>query len=197
MKEIKIFNDPKAFEIAADKTRRRIIHLLRARESSVAQIAKTLDMTPQAIYHHVKKMLEVGLIEVAKEERVNHFIETYYQATAEVFQFNYDVVKDREYTESRFREVLKALDKIGLTELFDVDAVSRASSIQSRHHMIWRECSLEVGEKISGLGDLDGFGKQDAIELACYASMSDEQFEEWQRLEREMRDLIRQHLIHQ
>ena len=36
---------------------------------------------------------------------------------------------------------------------------------------------------------------QDAIELACYASMSDEQFEEWQRLEREMRDLIRQHLI--
>jgi DNA-binding transcriptional ArsR family regulator len=197
MKEIKIFNDPKAFEIAADKTRRRIIHLLRARELSVAQIASALEMTPQAIYHHVKRMLEVGLIEVAKEERVNHFIETYYQAAAEVFQFNYDVVKDREYTESRFREVLRALDKIGLTKLFDADAVSRASSTQSRRNEIWRECSAEAGEKISGLDELDGFGKQDAIELACYASMRDEQFEEWQRLEREIRDLIRQHLIHQ
>jgi DNA-binding transcriptional ArsR family regulator len=196
MKEIKIFNDPKAFEMAADKTRRRIIHLLRARELSVAQIAEALDMTPQAIYHHVKRMLEVGLIEVAKEERVNHFIETYYQATAEVFQFNYDVVKDRELTETRFREVLKALDRIGLTESFDVDAASRASSIQSRRYAIWTECSTEAGGKISGLDDLDGFGKQDAIELASYASMGDEQFEEWQRLEREIRDLIRQHMIH-
>ena len=195
VKEIKIFNDNKAFEIAADKTRRRIVHLLRARASSVAQIAAALEMTPQAIYHHVKKMLEVGLIEVAKEERVNHFVETYYQATAEVFQFNYDEVQDREHSESRFREVLKALEKIGLTELFDVDAVSRAASIQSRHNMIWKECSTEVGEKISGLDDLDGFGKQDAIELACYASMSDEQFEEWQRIERELRDLIRLYMI--
>ncbi|MBN1682220.1 transcriptional regulator, partial [Candidatus Bathyarchaeota archaeon] len=59
MKDIKIFNDPKAFEVAADKTRRRIIHLLRARELSVAQIASELEMTPQAIYHHTKKMLEV------------------------------------------------------------------------------------------------------------------------------------------
>jgi DNA-binding transcriptional ArsR family regulator len=35
MRTVKVFNDAKAFEIAADKTRRRIVHLLRARVLSV------------------------------------------------------------------------------------------------------------------------------------------------------------------
>jgi DNA-binding transcriptional ArsR family regulator len=195
MKEIKIFNDVKAFEIAADKTRRKIVHLLRAREYSVAQIAEALEMTPQAIYHHIKKMLEVGLIEVAREERVNHLIETYYRASAEVFQFNYDLAKDKGYSEARFREVLKALNTIGLLKLFDEKSVSKAFSIHSRHGAIWKDCSYDVGEKVSKIDDLDGFGKQDAIELGCYASMSDEQFEEWLGVLREIRDIIKLHQV--
>ena len=60
MRTVKVFNDTKAFEIAADKTRRRIVHLLHARVLSVSQIADELEMTPQAIYHHIWKML--GLV---------------------------------------------------------------------------------------------------------------------------------------
>jgi predicted transcriptional regulator len=59
MRTVKVFNNAKAFEVAADKTRRRIIHLLRAKVLSVSQIADELEMTPQSICHHIRKMLEL------------------------------------------------------------------------------------------------------------------------------------------
>ncbi len=85
MRAIKVIRDPKAMDLMNDGTRRKIIDLLRAKEMAVIQIAEQLEKTPQAIYHHIGKMLDTGLIEVAKEERIGHFIETYYRATAEFF----------------------------------------------------------------------------------------------------------------
>ena len=46
-------------------------------------------MTPQAIYHHIKKLLPAEMVEVTREERVDNFIETYYRATAEVFSLSW------------------------------------------------------------------------------------------------------------
>jgi predicted transcriptional regulator len=197
MKEIKIFNDPKAFEIAADKTRRRIIHLLRARELSVAQIASELEMTPQAIYHHTRKMLEVGLIEVAKEVRIEHFIETYYQTAAEIFQFNYDIESSKEYSETRFKETLKALNKIGLIQPIEEEKISKLSEIKARMNSIHKHCLTEVEEKIEQEEDLDAFGKQEALEIACTISMNDDDYNEILRLEKENRDLLKQYTIKQ
>ena len=195
MKEIKIFNDPKAFEIAADKTRRRIIHLLRARELSVSQIASELEMTPQAIYHHTRKMLEVGLIEVAKEVRIEHFIETYYQSAAEIFQFNYDIDTAKEYSEARFKVTLTALNKIGLIKPIEEENISKLSQIKAKMNSIWKHCSMEVEEKIEKNEDLDAFGKQEAIEMACTMSMNDKDYAEMKKLEKENRDILKQYLI--
>jgi len=195
MRSVKIFNDPKAFELAADKTRRRIIHLLRARVLSVSQIADELDMTPQAIYHHINKMLEVGLIEVAKEERVDHFIETYYQASAEIFQFNYEAGGDKEYSEARTKATLDALNQIGLMKPMDDEIVSRFAAIRGKMNLIHRDCSLDVNEKISQIDGLDMFTKQDALEIACKIKLSNEQFNETQRLDKEIRDLLKPLLI--
>ena len=86
MKSVKVFKDPGAFKILADETRRKIIYLLRVKERTVSQIAEELGKTPQVIYHHIRKLLDAGMVEVAKEVRIDHFIETYYQATAEVFE---------------------------------------------------------------------------------------------------------------
>jgi len=190
MRTLKVFKDAKAFELAADPTRRRIIHLLRARELSVSQIADELDMTPQAIYHHVRKMLETGLIEVAKEERIDHFIETYYQAAAEIFEFTYGETGDREYQEGRTKETLQALAKIGLTLPMDEETVSKYARLAARMNSIGQCCTPELVEKISQL-DLDSFTKQDAIEIASNISMSDQQFEELQTLKREARELLK------
>ena len=89
MRAFKVIKDPEAFQLLADETRRRIIYLLRAKAMTVAQIAEELSLTPQAIYHHIRKLKDAGLVEVAREERVDHFIETYYQATAEVFHLSH------------------------------------------------------------------------------------------------------------
>ena len=191
MKPIKIFNDQKAFEIAADKTRRRITHLLRARALSVSQIADELDMTPQAIYHHIRKMLEVGLIEIAKEERIDHFIETYYQASAEVFQFNYSEESDKVYSEARTEEALKALKKIGVIQTLDDGMIAKFAALRGRLNTIHQRCSQEPAEKIAQLEEADSFTKQDAIEISCLVSLTDEQFEETQQLNTEMRRLLK------
>jgi DNA-binding transcriptional ArsR family regulator len=195
MRTLKIFNDPKAFEIAADKTRRRIVHLLRARVLSVSQIADELDMTPQAIYFHIKKMLEVGLIEVAKEERVEHFIEAYYQASAEIFQFNYGEEGSKAYSEARTKEALGALNQIGLMVPMGDETVSRFAVLKGKMNSIYQSCSLDVAEKISQIDGLDSFTKQDAIEIACKISMSDERYRELQKLDEEVRDLLKPQLV--
>jgi DNA-binding transcriptional ArsR family regulator len=195
MRTLKIFTDQKAFEIAADKTRRRIVHLLRARVLSVSQIADELDMTPQAIYHHIRKMLEVGLIEVAKEERIEHFIETYYQTSAEIFQFNYGEENDRKFSEARTRESLVALNKIGLLQPIDDETVAKFSKIQAKINSIHQMCSLDSMEKVSNIEGLDSFTKQDAIEIGCKISMSDRDYEEIQRLNLEIRELLRSNLV--
>jgi DNA-binding transcriptional ArsR family regulator len=197
MRTLKVFKDAKAFELAADRTRRRIIHLLRARELSVSQIADELEMTPQAIYHHVRKMLEAGLIEVAKEERIDHFIETYYQAAAEIFQFTYGETSDQEYKEARTKEALEALTRIGLTLPMDEETISKYAELSGKMKSIHQCCTPELADKISQLEDLDSFTKQDAIEIACNISMSDKQFDELQTLEREARELLEPRLAKQ
>ena len=191
MRTLKVFKDARAFELAADPTRRRVIHLLRARELSVSQIADELKMTPQAIYHHVRKMLDAGLIEVAKEERVDHFIETYYQAAAELFEFTYGETSDQKYKEARTKEVLKALTRIGLTLPIDEETISKYARISGKMNSVYQCCSPELAEKISQLEDLDSFTKQDAIEIASNISMKDKQFEELQTLQREARELLK------
>src|SRR2546425_4507968 len=82
MKAFKVIRDPEAFQLLGDETRRRVVYLLRAKEMTVSQIAAELNLTPQAIYHHIRKLKEAGIVEIAREERVDHFIETYYRASA-------------------------------------------------------------------------------------------------------------------
>ncbi len=191
MRTLKVFKDAKSFELAADPTRRRIIHLLRARELAVSQIADELKMTPQAIYHHVRKMLDADLIEVAKEERVDHFIETYYRATAELFEFSYGETTDQKYKEARTKEALQALTRIGLTTPIDEETIAKYARLAGKMKSAYTLCSSELADKISQLEDLDHFAKQDAIEIATYVCMNDKQFEELQTLQREARELLR------
>lgn len=191
---MKVFTDPKALELAADKTRRRIIHLLRARELSANQIAAEFEMTPQAIYHHIRKMLEAGLIEVAKEERVDHFIETYYRASAELFTFNIGKAGDPAAKAEQTREILATLAKIGLIQPADKATIGEFTRITERMDALEKCCKPELAEKISEFEDQDFFVKQLAIEYAGSALMSDEQLAELETLRREARALLRSRL---
>ena len=187
MRAFKNIRDPRGFEVMADETRRRIIYLLRAKEQTVSQLAESLNKTPQAIYHQIKILLDIGLVEVAKEERVEHFIETYYRAAAEVFEFSHGKQPARE-EKKQFQESLEVLGRIGVMVNADEETAERAVTIMAREE--GRGLSQEIEEKISQLDDVAFFTRQHAAKLAQLITMSDKQFEEMLADERELRKLL-------
>ena len=87
MKPVKIIRDPECCQLIGDETRRKIIFLLRAKPMSVSQIAETLELSPQTVYHHIQKLKKADMVQVVSEKRSGHLIESFYQSTAEVFHF--------------------------------------------------------------------------------------------------------------
>jgi len=187
MRAFKYIRDPRAFEVIADPTRRKIIYLLRAKEQTVSQIAEALGKTPQAIYHQIGKLLEAGLVEVAREERIGHFIETYYRATAEVFEFHHGETSRRE-SESELKESIEALAKVGIRIQLDQELMDRALTIELRSLNVGLKPELE--EKISKIEDAGFLTRQHAYKYAQLVTMTDVQFEEMVAAERALRELL-------
>src|SRR5207249_11715076 len=143
----------------ADDTRRRVVYLLRAKEMTVGQIHHELQLTPQAIYHHIRKLLDAGLVEVAKEERVGHFIETYYRATAEVFEFIHGEGGSEKYGEQRTRDALQAMNQHGINAHVDDEMITRMVKIGKQKDEI--ALTPEMEERIQALGGVDYVGKKE------------------------------------
>lgn len=188
VKAFKLITDPEAFPLLGDETRRRIIYLLRAKEMTVSQIASELNLTPQAIYHHIRKLRDADMVEVAREERVDHFIETYYRATAEIFNFSHGEQTPAAWAEAKTKEALEALGKIGIRVRTDPRAITRFVNIMRRMEAIGEK--PELSESIAGLEGVDFFVKQEALHLAKLLSMSDRAFAEYEDLVREHRKLL-------
>src|SRR4029077_7172243 len=190
MKPVKMLTDPAAMELLGDETRRRIIYLLRARELTISQIAEELRMTPQAIYHHIKKLVPAEMVEIAREERVDNFIETYYRATAEVFSLSWGTSgKNQAQAEQRMRDTLLSLDKLGIKVRVEEDKVAPIIKTQGRIETFGSREELE--EKVSKLDAVDFIGKQELASVASMMSLTDKQFQEWLELQKELRKLLK------
>ncbi len=185
-----MITDPVAMELLGDDTRRRIIYLLRARELTISQIAEELRMTPQAIYHHIKKLLPVEMVEVTREERVDNFIETYYRATAEVFSFSWGTSgKNQAQAEQRLRDTLLSLDKLGIKVRIEEGTVAQIIKTQGKIETFGGRQDLE--ERVSKLDGVDFLGKQELASVATMISLTDKQFQEWLELQKELRKLLK------
>ena len=189
LRTFKFFSDPEAFEVLADETRRRIIYMLRAKEQTVSQLAGELGVTAQAVYHQIKILLDNGFVEVAKEERVGHFIETYYRATAEVFEFSHGENPGKEVAK-QLKEVPEALAKIGLKVNADEELLAKVAKLEGKISALGMRPELE--EKIQQLEDVGFFTRQHAYRYAQMATMTDKQFEEMIAATRELRRLLAQ-----
>lgn len=188
MRAFKYVRDPRAFELLADETRRKIIYLLRAKEMTVSQLAGDLRITTQAVYHQINKLREAGLVEVAREERVDHFIETYYRATAEVFELHHGEAGD-ENSAKHFKEALESLPKVGLEVDADDELIKKVAQIHADMDSIGLPTELE--EKIAQLDDVAFFTKSRVYELAQLALMSDKQFDQMVAAEKALRSLMK------
>ena len=189
MKPFRVLTDPQGFQLLADNTRRKMVHLLRAKEYTVSQIAAEMGLTPQAIYHHVRKMKDAGILEVAREERVDHFIETYYRAAAEVFFcFHGESDKcDRPWSDS-VKGALKAFGKLGLGSDIDDALATKVLDVRKKMESLGDNPDLE--KRVAEIEDLDLFTTQTLIEYARVVTMTDEEFEQFLELQREARRLL-------
>lgn len=178
---------PEIFQVLADETRRRIIYLLRAKEMTVSQIAGELDLTPQAIYHHIRKLKDANMVEIAREERVDHFIETYYRATAEIFHLEHGEAETKELAEKRTRDALEGLSQIGLKVRTDPDAVARIVEIERRGEQLYHE---ELEDKIAALEDIDFITRQSLVYFARLLTMTDAEHAESIKLQKELRKTL-------
>ena len=193
MKAFKVITDPEAFQLLADDTRRRIIYLLRAKEMTVAQIAEELKLTPQAIYHHIRKLKDADMVEIAREERVDHFIETYYQATAEMFNLAHGQSGSAKVMEEEVREALGALDKLGFKAKVDPAVVTKVVDLMKR--MKEPDATSPWTEKVNELTDVSYFTKQELLEFTYLMSVSDKEFESFLRCYRDLRKTLRSTLL--
>lgn len=194
MKNFKSISNPEAFKLMADETRRKIVFLLRAKEMTVSQIAHELNITPQTIYHHIKKLVEGDLVEVTREVRVDHLIESYYQATAEVFHFTIGKTSGGKAVLIEETEAaLKALERIGFKLKYDQKTISKIVELL----MDQKDCcsAKEYEDAVSKLDDIDFFTKQTVQEYAGILSMSDEEYAERNELRKKFRDLLKSMLV--
>ena len=189
MKPIKAIKDPEAFQLLGDETRRKIVFLLRVKEMTVSQIAAELNITPQAVYHHIKKLRKGGMVEVAREERIDHLIESYYRATAETFFCSVGKTpRSRELAEDQVRTVLNALKRLGFNLEFDENQISQLIDVWSK--LDEYKGSEKFEDAISNLDDVDFLTKQTVSEYAETLSMSEEEFVRQQELRKKFRDLL-------
>lgn len=190
MKHFKNISDPEAFKLMADKTRRKIVSLLRAKEMTVSQIAHELNITPQTIYHHIKKLVKGDLVEVTREVRVDHLIESYYQATAEVFHFTIGKTsRGKKVLQEETKDALRALESIGFKLKYNQKTVSELVELILEQ----KDCcgTKEYEDAVSKLDNIDFLTKQTVQEYAGILSMSDEEFEQRNALKKNFRDLLK------
>ena len=191
MKAIKVVNDPQEFQLLADGTRRKIIFLLRATEMTVSQIASNLGLTPQAIYHHIKKLQKADLVAVAREERVGHLIESYYRATAEAFLCSVGVTPSgREFFEKQTKTTLDALVRVGFKLEYDEDDIQHLIEKQDELLKCCGEKDYEENLKDT-LDDIDNNTLALVRDFGTLIASTDEEFKKKQQLQREFRDALK------
>jgi DNA-binding transcriptional ArsR family regulator len=190
MKAVKTIVNPEAFKVLADETRRKILFLLRAKEMTVSKIAEELNITPQTVYHHIKKLVEGEMVEVSREVRVDHLIESYYQATAEVFHFTVGKTShSKEALEEMIETSLRALRRIGFKLQYDKKVISELADMRMEMH----DCcgAKEHEDAISKLDDIDLLTKQDVQEFAGILAMSAEELAIQEEIQRKFKNLLR------
>ncbi len=89
-------------------------------------------------------------MEVAREERIDHFIETYYRAAAEVFHLAHGKGGSKEFAEGQTKDVLENLSRLGLKIRTDPENVSRIVDLQKRIEGFGSE--PELSDRLEKLG---------------------------------------------
>lgn len=80
-----IVSEPRQLKAFADPLRIRVLHLLSDREATNQQLAAALGESQAKVLHHVRSLLDSGLIVLVAERIKGGNVEKYYRATARLY----------------------------------------------------------------------------------------------------------------
>lgn len=195
MKPFMVIKEPEAFQLLADETRRKILYLLRVKEMTVSQIATELGVTSQAIYHHIRKLLKGKMVEVVREERTGHLIESYYRATAEDFLLSHGKVSsqslhDKKLAEEQVTTALQTLKRIGFNLEFDKNKIAQLVDLRVELDKCCKGTE-KVEDEIWNADELDLQMKIMATDFAGTLQMTNEEYDRQQETRKKFRTLLR------
>jgi DNA-binding transcriptional ArsR family regulator len=78
---------PQQLKALADPTRNRLLHILANQEATNQQLAATLGEPQAKVLHHVRFLLDAGLIVLVEQRVRGGNVEKFYRATARVYGF--------------------------------------------------------------------------------------------------------------
>lgn len=93
-----------------------IIRALRDGEASISEIASRLGKTPHSLYHHVKKLLDAGILCVSRTHMKGKREETLYKTSADSFRIAFEP----ESSKSR-QALIKVAQTLGRTSINDFE----------------------------------------------------------------------------
>ena len=175
--DIKIIKDPEVAKLLADDTRRRILHMLRHKEMSPADLAKALDKNFSSIQHHLNQLIGAGLVAQTREEKVRNMIQPYYHATAHRFIISYSLSeslqKDDEYAQYQDAVLQKMIPGLGI---FSVDVPeakkARALSLIRKCVDAERRAFEEVVERQTDPGTLEKQVQRPLLQLLTHITLA-------------------------
>ncbi len=175
--DIKIIKDPEVAKLLADDTRRRILHMLRHKEMSPADLAKALDKNFSSIQHHLNQLIGAGLVAQTREEKVRNMIQPYYHATAHRFIISYSLSeslqKDDEYAQYQDAVLKKMIPGLGI---FSVDVPeakkARALSLIRKCVDAERRAFEEVVERQTDPGTLEKQVQRPLLQLLTHITLA-------------------------
>ena len=186
-----------AFKLLEDETRRRLVFMLRDSPMTVKDIAGQLGLTPQNIYHHIKKLQDEGMVGVSYERRNGHIIESYYAVPADPFAYSDDRIDERPL--NRFMDVLLGLWEMGVPVMAGKENASRLQELDGVYQSSLGDPAnrYEVCEMCSFSGFFMKFGPMNPLQLnriLWYANlirMSEDDFSEYMQRIGDLRGFLR------
>lgn len=85
-----VVSAPRQFKAFTDPIRNRLLHILAVREATNQQLAALIDEPQAKVLHHVRFLLDVGLIALVEQRVRGGNVEKFYRATARVYGFRPD-----------------------------------------------------------------------------------------------------------
>ena len=175
--DIKIIKDPAVAKLLADETRRRILHMLRHKEMSPADLAKALNKNYSSIQHHLNQLIGAGLVTQTREEKVRNMIQPYYHATAHRFIISYSLSeslqKDDEYAQYQDAVLRNMIPGLGIFNV-DVPDAKKARTLSLIRKCVdaERRAFEEVVERQSDPGTLEKQVQRPLLQLMTHITLA-------------------------